>query len=124
MSNNNIELFDALLKDENLMVKIENLVNDERIPTFLADRFFTPTQRNALDEVIPMTQEIFDKCLNVCHQVSDGVSFHRIIKRFPDFEVNFDPSVQKKYQQEYEEYKSEYLKKWGDDAIYFVADDE
>lgn len=109
-----------IVAEEHLEAKLEELINDERIVDFVADKFFTPKQWDALTETIPMTQDLFDRCLYVCDRVKDGISFHRITKQFPAFKVNYDEDLQAQYKQDYELFKAEYLKKWGANALYFL----
>ena len=117
---NTMDFFDQLTKEGKLEEVMNNFVNDERIPSFISDKFFTPKQWDALTENIPMTQEIFDRCLWICDQVNDGVNFHRIVEQFPGLAVKFSKEVQEKHKAAHDKFKEEYLAKWGDDALFFM----
>lgn len=105
---------------KDLVKFVDEFINDERYPALPSHKFFTPKQWDALCESIPMTQEIFDRCLYVCDQVHDSVMFHRTVEQFPDLEVKYSIEVQQKHKQLHDEFKAEYLKKWGDDAAMFL----
>ena len=120
MKNDNaLEFFEELERKGILMEKLDELINDERIPEFVSDKFFTDKQWNALTGQIPMTQEMFDRTLHVCDQVKDGVNFHRIVEQFPELKVNFPNEICEKYKKEHDDYKKDYLEKFGDDALLF-----
>ena len=120
MKDEAMKFFEKLAEEGRLEEVMDKFANDPRIPNLPATRFFTPTQADALEETIPMTQEIFDKCLYVCDHIGDGVSFHRIVEQFPDMEVKYSKEVQEKYKREHDEYKKAYLAKWGKDAWFFL----
>lgn len=119
-NDDSMHFFEQLAKEGELEQALTDLVNDDRFPVFISERFFTPKQWDALTEEIPMTQEIFDKCLWVCDHVNDGVNFHRIVEQFPDLKVNFSKEIQEKHKEEHDKFKAEYLAKWGDKALFFT----
>lgn len=114
-----MEFFEKLAQEGKLIEEIEKFINDESIPDFPSNKFFTPKQWDALTGEIPMTQEIFDRCLYVCDSIDDGVNFQRIIGQFPEFEVKYTPEVCAKHKAAYEEFKEEYINKFGSDDNFF-----
>lgn len=114
-----MSFFDQLAKGGRLEAEIKKFLEDERLPEFIAEKFFTPKQWDALTGTIPMTYEIFDRCLYVCDRVNDGVWFQRIVEQFPQFEANFPPEVCEKHKAAHDAYKAEYLAKFGEDGWLF-----
>jgi hypothetical protein len=114
----NAPSYEAIAEKE-LIKRLNALADDERFPDLPSHRFFTDKQWDALCESIPMTQEIFDRCLYVCDRVSDSVMFHQIVEQFPHLEVNYSIEVQEHHKQVHDEFKAAYLKKWGNDAVMF-----
>ena len=117
--NDSMAFFEKLAKEGRLEEELDKIANDESIPCFPSDKFFTPKQWDALTGAIPMTQEIFDRCLYVCDHVKDGVNFHRIVEQFPELEVKFSPEVCAVHKAENDAFKEEYLAKYGQDSIFF-----
>ena len=110
---------EQLAKEGRLEEVIDKFLNDERLPDFRSQKYFTNKQWDALIGNIPMTQEIFDRCLYVCDAVDDGVNFQRIIEQFPELEVKYSPEVCAKHKAEHDAYKAEYLEKFGGDPLGF-----
>ena len=114
-----MNVIDQLAAEGRLEADLDKLLNDERLPEFIAEKFFTDKQWDALTEAIPMTQEIFDRCLYVCDHVNDSVWFQRIIEQFPNFEVKYSKDVCEKHKTVHDAYKKEYLAKFGDNGWLF-----
>ena len=109
-----MRFFEQLAKEGRLEAEIDKFVEDERIPDLIANKFFTDKQWDALTGSIPMTQEIFDRCLYVCDRVNDGVWFQRIVEQFPQLEVKYSQEVCEKHKAAHDAYKAEYLAKFGE----------
>lgn len=116
--NDSMEFFVTLAKEGRLEEELDKLVNDESIPSFPSDKFFTPKQWDALVGTIPMTQEIFDRCLYVCDHLNDGVNFHRIVEQFPELEVKYSPEIREKHKAAHDAFKAEYLAKYGNTGFF------
>lgn len=112
-----MEFFEKLAKEGRLVEEMDKLVNEESIPSFPSDKFFTPKQWDALIGTIPMTQEIFDRCLYVCNHINDGVNFHRIVEQFPELEVKYSSEIRARHKAAYDDFKAEYIAKFGKDAF-------
>lgn len=114
-----IDFFEKLAKEGRLVEELDKIVNDERIPSFPSDKFFTPKQWDALVGTIPMTQDMFDRCLYICDHIGDGVNFHRIVEQFPELDVKYSSDICAKHKAAHDAFKADYLAKFGDDAIFF-----
>lgn len=114
-----MNFFEKLAMEGRLDKELEKIANDERIPSFPSDRFFTSKQWDALTGIIPMTQEIFDRCLYVCDRINDGVNFYRIVSQFPEFEIKFSSEICERHKAAHDIFKAEYLKKFGEEAVFF-----
>jgi hypothetical protein len=57
----------------------------------------------ALDKQIPMTQEIYDRCIDQCMEAGSDVdaTFFSLLKEYPDFMVDYADRLEKKINEEY-----------------------
>lgn len=120
MNNEDImKYIEQLDKEGRLEEEIDKFLRDDRLPDFIAEKFFTAKQWDALIGEIPMTQEMFDRCLWVCDHVNDSVWFHRIVEQFPELNVNFSKDVCEKHKAAHDAYGIEYLAKFREDGLLF-----
>ena len=75
---------------------------------FLIETFaFTEEQKDAIDQQIPMTQEIFDSIIDRCNElgsVADPI-FFRLLRQYPDFTDVYGGRIAKELDEKYGDLK-------------------
>ncbi len=80
------------------MVEIENLTKAqlERVDEFVRTAFYLEEDElKALDEQIPMTQELFDRLSDRLFKIGAQNDFLRLLKEYPDFTKNSVDKIEK-----------------------------
>lgn len=103
---------------ENLIKLIEAVLNDEKIPDTPAGEVFSEKQWDALCGYTEMTQEIFNKCLEICNVSKDNIMFWHIVKQFPEFKVNYSEKIKSAHRRAYEQAREEYIAEYGTGYFY------
>lgn len=70
----------------------------EILKSFLLETFaFTDEQTAAMDQQIPMTQEIFESILERCNELGSAADkiFYRLLKEYPDFTDVYGQKLEK-----------------------------
>ena len=70
----------------------------ENLKSFLLETFaFTDEQTAAMDQQIPMTQEIFESILERCNELGSAAdkTFYRLLKEYPDFTDVYGQKLEK-----------------------------
>ena len=70
----------------------------ENLKSFLLETFaFTDEQTAAMDQQIPMTQEIFESILERCNELGSAADkiFYRLLKEYPDFTDVYGQKLEK-----------------------------
>lgn len=63
------------------------VMNERKLVNSLTVLFeFTEEEDDAIHGFIPMTQEIFDSCINKCNELSPDAdeTYYKLIKSYPD----------------------------------------
>lgn len=76
----------------------------ENLKSFLLETFaFTDEQIDAMDQQIPMTQEIFESLLQRCNELGSVAdrTFYRLLIEYPDFTGVYGDKIEKELREKY-----------------------
>lgn len=88
---------------------------------------YTREQRQAIDGKIPMTEELFWDCVDVCYSRMDNIQLKRLMKTFPQYMRKFcddyererreNPELSTKEEQEWQELRQRLIDELGEEYV-------
>lgn len=103
------------IRNKEMQYLIDCLLNDERIPD---SPDFTEKEWAALCEEAEISEEIYDSCLQRCHNDNNGVMFISIVNQFPQYNPKYSKEIIEKHKRQWEKEKKEYIAKYGTEYFF------
>lgn len=84
----------------------------KRFWCFLVEAFeFDEEQSKAIENIIPMTQELYDSILDKCNEVGSDLDhlFYRMLDEYPDFMCNYADKIEQELREKNPNFDSEMI---------------